>query len=141
MLIFQFIFVMRDITHSATHRGPPEAQPSPNASAVDVCSAGGANSHRPVGSGFMAAPVASFQWVNGTFGKIKSAITGICHKLGPDHCDRCLASFAWRLHLETVISRFIHRAAPSPPLRPAEPSSLDENHEYAGRISRKHPKK
>ena len=46
------------------------------------------------GSGRKAARMASFEWVNTTLGNIKSAITGTCRKLGPDHAERYLASFA-----------------------------------------------
>ena len=38
--------------------------------------------------------MASFKWVNTTLGNIKSAITGTYRKLGPDHAQRYLASFA-----------------------------------------------
>ena len=38
--------------------------------------------------------MAPFKWVNTTLGNIKSAITGTYRKLGPDHAERYLASFA-----------------------------------------------
>ena len=64
--------------------------------------------------------MASFKWVNTTFGNIKSAITGTYRKLGPDHAGRYLASFAWRYNrryqLETMIPRFVHSAARTEPL-------------------------
>ena len=55
-------------------------------------------SHQAIrtGSGRQAARMASFKWVNTTLGNIKSAITGTYRKLGPDHAERYLASFAWR---------------------------------------------
>ena len=55
-------------------------------------------SHRAIrtGSGRQAARMAPFKWVNTTLGNIKSAITGTYPKLGPDHAQRYLASFAWR---------------------------------------------
>ena len=55
-----------------------------------------------------------FEWVNTTLGNIKNAITGTSCKLGPDHAERYLASFAWRYNrrhqLQTTIPRFIHSA-------------------------------
>ena len=56
----------------------------------------GAYSYCPVrtGSGPKAARVASFKWVNTSLGNITSAITGTYRKLGPDHAERHLASFA-----------------------------------------------
>ena len=55
-------------------------------------------SHRAIrtGSGRQAARMGPFKWVNTTLGNIKSAITGTYRKLGPDHAQRYLASFAWR---------------------------------------------
>ena len=71
-----------------------------------------------------------FKWVNTTLGNIKSAITGTYRKLGPDHAERYLASFAWRYnrryHLKTMIpasSTAPHEPAPCP----TKTSSLDEN--------------
>ena len=59
--------------------------------------------------------MAPFKWVNTTLGNIKSAITGTCRKLGPDHAGRYLASFAWRYNrryqLKSMSPRFIHAAA------------------------------
>ena len=81
-----------------------------------------AYSHRPIrtGSGPNAARVASFKWVNTTLGNIKSAITGTYRKLGPDHAERYLASFAWRYNrryqLQTVIPHFVHSAARTSPM-------------------------
>ena len=86
------------------------------------CRATGAYTHRPVrtGSGPKAARVASFKWVNTTLGNIKSAITGTYRKLGPDHAERYLASFAWRYNrryqLQTMIPRFVHSAARTSPM-------------------------
>ncbi len=75
--------------------------------------------------------MASFKWVDTTLGNIKSAIAGTCRKLGPDHAERYLASFAWRYnrryHLQTMIPRFVHSAARTRPM-PIECSSLDEDH-------------
>ena len=72
------------------------------------------------GSGPKAARVAAFKWVNTTLGNIKSAITGTYRKLGPDHAERYLASFAWRYnrryHLNTMIPRFVHSAARTSPM-------------------------
>ena len=82
----------------------------------------GTYNHRSVrtGSGPKAARVASFKWVNTTLGNIKSAITGTYRKLGPDHAERYLASFAWRYnrryHLKTMITRFVHSAARTNPM-------------------------
>ena len=82
----------------------------------------GAYSHRAIrtGAGPKAARVASFKWVNTTLGNIKSAITGTYRKLGPDHAERYLASFAWRYnrryHLKTMIPRFVHSAARTSPM-------------------------
>ena len=82
----------------------------------------GAYSHRAIrtGSGPGAARVASFKWVNTTLGNIKSAITGTYRKIGPDHAERYLASFAWRYnrsyHLQTMIPRFVHSAARTSPM-------------------------
>ena len=58
----------------------------------------GTYSHRAIrtGSGPGAARMASFKWVNTTLGNIKSAIGGTYRKIGPDHAERYLASFAWR---------------------------------------------
>ena len=84
--------------------------------------AGAACSHRTIrtGSGRTAARMAPFKWVNTTLGNIKSAITGTYRKLGPNHADRYLASFAWRYNrrfqLQTMIPRFIHSAARTQPL-------------------------
>ena len=64
--------------------------------------------------------MASFEWVNTTLGNIKSAITGTCLKLGPDHAERYLASFAWRYNrrrqLQTMIPRLPHSAARTQPI-------------------------
>ena len=82
----------------------------------------GAYTHRPVptGSGPKAARVASFIWVNTTLGNIKSAITGTYRKLGPDHAERYLASFAGRYNrgyqLQTMITRLVHSAARTSPM-------------------------
>ena len=71
------------------------------------------------GSGRQAARMAPFKWVNTTLGNIKSAITGTYPKLGPDHAQRYLASFAWRYNrryqLNTMIPRFVHSAARTQP--------------------------
>ena len=74
----------------------------------------GAYSHRAIrtGAGPKAARVTAFKWVNTTLGNIKSAITGTYRKIGPDHAERYLASFAWRYNrryqLQTMIPRFVH---------------------------------
>ena len=72
-----------------------------------------------VGSGDRALDVAE-KWVNTTLGNIKSAITGTYRKLGPDHAQRYLASFAWRYNrryqLNTMIPRFVHSAARTQPI-------------------------
>ena len=79
-------------------------------------------SHRAIrtGSGRQAARMALFKWVNTTLGNIKSAITGTYRKLGPDHAQRYLASFAWRYNrryqLNTMIPRFVHSAARTQPI-------------------------
>ena len=79
-------------------------------------------SHRAIrtGSGRQAARMAPFKWVNTTLGNIKSAITGTYRKLGPDHAQRYLASFAWRYNrryqLNTMIPRFVHSAARTQPI-------------------------
>ena len=79
-------------------------------------------SHRAIrtGSGRQAARMAPFKWVNTTLGNIKSAITGTYRKLGPDHAQRYLASFAWRYNrryqLNTMIPRFVHSAARTHPI-------------------------
>ena len=79
-------------------------------------------SHRAIrtGSGRQAARMAPFKWVNTTLGNIKSAITGTYPKLGPDHAQRYLASFAWRYNrryqLNTMIPRFVHSAARTHPI-------------------------
>ena len=74
----------------------------------------------PTGSGPKAARRAPFKWVNATLGNIKSAITGTYRKLGPDHAERYLASFAWRYNrryqLQTMIPRFLHSAARTQPI-------------------------
>ena len=56
----------------------------------------GAYTHRAIrtGSGPGAARVASFTWVNTTLGNVTGAITGTYRKIGPDHAERYLASFA-----------------------------------------------
>ena len=78
-------------------------------------------SHRAIrtGSGRQAARMAPFKWVNTTLGNISSAITGTYRKLGPDHAQRYLASFAWRYNrryqLNTMIPRFVHSAARTQP--------------------------
>ena len=47
------------------------------------------------------------------------AIAGTYRKLGPDHAERYLASFAWRYNrryqLQTMIPRFIRSIAPRAP--------------------------
>ena len=79
-------------------------------------------SHRAIrtGSGRQAARMAPFKWVNTTLGNIKSAITGTYRKLGPDHAQRYLASFASRYNrryqLNTMIPRFVHSAARTQPI-------------------------
>ena len=82
----------------------------------------GACSHQAIrtGSGRKAARMAPFKWVNTTLGNIKSAITGTYRKIGPDHAERYLASFAWRYNrryqLQTMIPRFVHSAARTEPM-------------------------
>ena len=82
----------------------------------------GACSHQAIrtGSGAKAARMAPFKWVNTTLGNIKSAITGTYRKIGPDHAERYLASFAWRYNrryqLQTMIPRFLHSAARTEPM-------------------------
>ena len=79
-------------------------------------------SHRAIrtGSGRHGARMAPFKWVNTTLGNIKSAITGTYRKLGPDHAQRYLASFAWRYNrryqLNTMIPPFVHSAARTQPI-------------------------
>ncbi len=72
------------------------------------------------GSGRRAARMAPFKWVNTTLGNIKSAIAGTYRKLGPDHAERYLASFAWRYNrryqLNSMIPRFIHSAVRTQPI-------------------------
>ncbi len=78
--------------------------------------------HRAIrtGAGREAARMAPFKWVNATLGNIKSAIIGTYRKLGPDHAERYLVSFAWchnrRCQLQTMIPRFIHSAARTNPM-------------------------
>ena len=74
--------------------------------------------HRLRAAGARMAP---FKWVNTTLGNIKSAITGTYRKLGPDHAQRYLASFAWRYNRRlrvppTMIPRFVHSAVTNPPI-------------------------
>ena len=72
-----------------------------------------------VGSGDRALDVAERR-VDPFLGNIKSAITGTYRKLGPDHAQRYLASFAWRYNrryqLNTMIPRFVHSAARTQPI-------------------------
>ena len=62
----------------------------------------------------------TFKRVNTTLGNIESALGGTCRKLGPDHAERYLASFAWRYNrryqLQTMIPRFLHSAARTQPI-------------------------
>ena len=71
------------------------------------------------GSGPDAAGTASFKRVDTTLGNVKGAIGGTCRKIGPDHAERYLASFAWRHYrryrLKTMIPRFLHGAARTSP--------------------------
>ena len=82
----------------------------------------GACTHQAIrtGSGPTAARVASFKWVNTTLGNIKTAIAGTYRKIGPDHAERYLASFAWRYNrryqLQTMIPHFVHSAARTDPM-------------------------
>ena len=66
-------------------------------------------SHRAIrtGSGRQAARMAPFKWLNTTLGNIKSAITGTYRKLGPDHAQRYLASFAWRYNRRYQLNTMI----------------------------------
>ena len=87
-----------------------------------ACARRGPCSHCPVltGSGPKAARAPSFKWINTALGNIKSAITGTHRKLGPDHVERYLASFAWRYigryQLQTIIPRFVYSAARTNPM-------------------------
>ena len=76
-------------------------------------------SHRAIrtGSGRQAARMAPFKWVNTTLGNIKSAITGTYRKLGPDHAQRYLASFAWRYNRRYQLNTCQRRSKISPPGR------------------------
>ena len=51
---------------------------------------------------------------------IKCAITGTYRKIGPNHAQRYLASFAWRYNrryqVQTMIPRFVHSAARTNPV-------------------------
>ena len=64
--------------------------------------------------------MAPFKWADTTLGNVKSAITGTCRKLGPNHAERDLASFAWRYNrrhqLQSMIPRFLHGAARTQPI-------------------------
>ena len=91
-----------------------------------------ADSHRAIrtGSGRQAARMASFKWLNTTPGNIKSAIAGACRKLGPDHAERYLASFAWRDNRRFQLQTTPPASSIAPPVpspSPAEISSLDES--------------
>jgi transposase-like protein len=72
------------------------------------------------GSGRQAARWAPFKWVNTTLGNIKAAIIGTYRQLSPAHASRYLASFAWRFNrrfqLDSMLVRFVHSAARTPPL-------------------------
>ncbi len=78
--------------------------------------------HRSIhtGSGRASVRMALFKGVNTMLGSIKSAIIGTYRKLGPDHAERHLASFAWRCNrryqLQTIIPRFLHSAARTQPI-------------------------
>jgi transposase-like protein len=72
------------------------------------------------GSGQQAAKGAPFNWVNTMLGNIKAAIVGTYRQLSLVHASRYLASFAWRFNrrfqLDTMMPRFLHSAARTPPL-------------------------
>ena len=90
-----------------------------------------ADSQRAIrnGSGRQAARMASFKWLNTTPGNIKSAIAGACRKLGPDHAERYLASFAWRYNRWFQLQTTPPASSIAPPVPSPSPnkiSSLDE---------------
>ena len=87
-------------------------------------------SHRAIrtGSGRQAARMAPFKWVNTTLGNIKSAITGTYPKLGPDHAQRYLASFAWRYNRRYQLNGASFTAPHEPNPSHTERSSLDDFH-------------
>ena len=91
-------FRKREIARGAAHWLAPGSEVITDSLGCWRVLGEGAYSHCSVrtGSGPKAARVASFKWVNMTLGNIKSAITGTYRKLGSDHAERYLASFAWR---------------------------------------------
>ena len=97
---------------------PPEARSSPTACAAGTRSTGSSEAIARSAPAPGGRP--PFKWVNTTLGNIKSAITGTSRKLGPDHAQRYLASFAWRYNrryqLNTMIPRFVHSAARTQPI-------------------------
>ena len=103
-------FRKREIARGAAHWLAPRSEVVTDGLGCWRALDEGAYSHRAIrtGSGPGAARVASFKWVNTTLGNIKSAITGTYRKLGPDHAERYLASFAWRYnrryHLQTEVA-------------------------------------
>ena len=115
-------FRKREIARGARRWLAPETEVVTDALGCWSALDGIAASHSAIrtGSGRQAARRASFKWVNTTLGNIKSAIAGTYRKLGPDHAERYLASFAWRYNrryqLDTMIPRFIHSAARTQPI-------------------------
>ena len=112
---------------------PPEARSSPTACAAGTRSTGSSeaiarSAHRLRAAG---RPHGALQKVNTTLGNIKSAITGTYRKLGPDHAQRYLASFAWRYNRRYQLNTMI-RASFTAPHEPNPShtgrSSLDDFH-------------
>ena len=115
-------FRKREIARGAKRRPTPDARVVTDGLACWTALGHAGHDHRATrtGSGRKAARVAPFKWVNTTLGNIKSALGGTCRKLGLDHAERYLASFAWRYNrrcqLQTMIPRFLHSAVRTQPI-------------------------
>lgn len=77
--------------------------------------------HEPIVSGGGRPVDPRFKWVNTGLGNIKSAITGTCRSLSPQHAPRYLAGYEWcynrRFHLaknDARLARVAVNTAPRP---------------------------
>ncbi len=62
-----------------------------------------------VGNGKNPKKTAPFNWVNTILGNLKSALSGIYHKLSSNHLPRHLATFQYRFNRRFVLGDMIKR--------------------------------
>lgn len=67
--------------------------------------------HRAVVTGGGRPALSEFKWVNTGLGNIKSAITGTCRSLRPQHAARYLAAYEYRFNRRFELNKMVERLA------------------------------